>query len=134
MWSVISQFFLIAIAAYFSIMGCASLGKPAVNTQWLPGDGEAKRGQATFKEMGCFTCHAVADPEIPPPVSGLSLRAPLNARIRSKPAHELAAAIINPLHLSVEDKETTAPGDYADVLTVQQLTDLVMYLKEIPGN
>lgn len=122
--------FLFAFSTYLGIIGCA-LPQRNVDSHWLPGEGEAQRGQQTFRDMGCFTCHAIPDTTMPPPITTSRYQIPLTKEIRNRESHLLATAIISPLHLTPKTEEDRPVGDYADVLTVQQLIDLVTYLKEL---
>lgn len=130
MWKFFSFSLLLALSTYLGMTGCA-VPQRNVDSHWLPGDGDAQRGQQTFRDMGCFTCHATPDPTMPSPITTSRYRIPLTEQIRRMESHLLVAAIISPLHLTPKTEEARPVGDYADVLTVQQLRDLVTYLKEL---
>lgn len=105
-------------------------------------EGDAQRGRAAFVALECQTCHSVADIErvesdLSPPIHK-KLGGEVS-RVRSY--EDLVTSIINPSHrLSVryphdsvaevadEEGHSRMPN-YNDVMTVQQLVDLVTFLQ-----
>jgi len=107
---------------------------------WPPGDAAA--GRDVFVKLECYTCHEVKGEQFPRPDSGpepgkvgpeLSFMAPLH------PLEYFAEAIINPSAAIEEAKGYRAPDgkskmpSYNDLVTVQEVIDLVAYLKGLKG-
>ena len=121
--------------------GCQETGPHAPRGFALP-EGDARRGQQAFVDLKCHTCHEVAglEDELPRPVAtpvtdvklgGLAMREPTDG--------ELVTSIINPPHElypgSDEEERITSGGEsrmanYNEVITAQQLIDLVAFLHE----
>jgi len=106
----------------------------------LPG-GDAQRGQQAFSDLKCYTCHEVeglenelprptANPVVGVKLGGLAMREPTDG--------ELLTAIINAPHEIYpggEEERVTSDGgsrmaNYNDIITAQQLIDLVAFLHE----
>ncbi|MFQ5894627.1 MAG: copper-binding protein [Nitrospinota bacterium] len=101
-----------------------------------PGDPES--GREVFIENKCFRCHAVEGEDFPaaerkptdigPPLSGMG---------GHHPAEYLAESIVNPNAVILVGKGYFGPDGrsimptYADLLTMQELVDLVAYLKSL---
>jgi mono/diheme cytochrome c family protein len=101
--------------------------------------GDPARGREVFVKLECYACHEVKGEKIPAPDPGkvgpeLSFMAPLH------PAEYFAEAIINPSAVIEEGKGYRAPDgkskmpSYNDVVTAQEVIDLVAYLKGLKGN
>lgn len=119
-------------------VGCATLTRPSGSVQLPPGD--AERGKAAFLELRCNYCHRVdgvemSAPVVPPPV-------PVMLGDRAKPVRTreyLAQSIIAPSHEFargykedlIREGKLSRMGDYSDVLTVRQLTDVVAFLQSV---
>jgi hypothetical protein len=101
--------------------------------------GDVERGRASFVELGCPQCHrVVGDDELGISSAEAQLQVDLGGRVtRIKTYGDLVTSVINPSH------KISAPGPdardssggssmrvYNDVMTVQQLVDLVTYLQE----
>jgi hypothetical protein len=103
--------------------------------------GDADRGQQAFVDLKCHSCHEVAGLEevLPRPTAtplvdvvlgGLAMREPTDG--------ELLTAILNPpheLYPGGEEARITVEGtsrmtNYNDVITAQQLIDLVAFLHD----
>ncbi|MDJ0654890.1 MAG: c-type cytochrome [Xanthomonadales bacterium] len=101
-------------------------------------DGDAEAGLEAFIDMECNQCHTVRGEELPiipgqdPPYFELG-----GEVTRVKTYGELVTSIINPSHKLATGyaKEVIAVGDeskmevYNEFMTVQQLTDIVMFLQ-----
>jgi len=104
-------------------------------------EGDPQLGQQAFVDLKCHTCHEVAglEEELPRPVArpltdvklgGLAMREPTDG--------ELVTSIINPSHAlypAGEEERITSDGgsrmaNYNEVITAQQLIDLVALLHE----
>lgn len=126
--------FKFAIGAAVLLAGCG--GEFA-----LP-EGDIQRGRETFIALECNTCHSVADidraaSDLPPPI-----HKKLGGEVsRVKSYEDLVTSIINPSHrlsarypedmiseIADEEGRSRMPN-YNDVMTVQQLVDLVTFLQ-----
>ena len=101
-------------------------------------EGDPVRGKDAFLYMHCHECHLIAGEELP----RLELADPTYVEIgrtvsRVKTYGELVTAIINPSHKLAKgypvetvshDGESNMPV-YNGFMTVQELTDLVMFLQ-----
>jgi sulfur-oxidizing protein SoxX len=111
-------------------------------------EGGVEAGRATFVELECNTCHSVGDIERVAGHEGPDLNVRLGGPVSSvKTYGDLVTSVINPSHRISQryNDHELATGDneskmmlYNDVMTVQQLVDLVTYLesnyKIIPVN
>ena len=122
--------FVIALLMAFTT-GCNKESKGFV----LP-EGDLDRGKATFVALNCNSCHSIAD------VAWMGqdedLRLPLGGKTtRIKTYGELVTSVINPSHKiskSFEGELVDAEGNsrmklYNDVVTVQELVDIVSFLQ-----
>ncbi len=104
--------------------------------------GNPPTGRDVFVKLECYTCHEVKGETFPAPDPGpdsgkvgpeLSAMAPLH------PEEYFAEAIINPNAAVEEGKGYRAPDgkskmpSYNDLVTVQEVIDLVAYLKGLRG-
>ncbi|MCH9692943.1 MAG: cytochrome C [Gammaproteobacteria bacterium] len=116
--------------------GCAPKADSAVGFK-LP-DGDAISGRDTFLYMQCHQCHTIQGESFP----AIPLADPpyieLGGKVSSvKTYGELVTAIINPSHklASGYAKDVVSEDDVSNMyvynryMTVQELTDLVMYLQ-----
>ena len=103
---------------------------------WPPGNAAA--GREAFVKLECYACHEVKGEQFPAPDPGkvgpeLSFMAALH------PPEYFAEAIINPSGVIEEGKGYRAPDgkskmpSYNDLVTVQEVIDLVAYLKGLKG-
>ncbi len=99
--------------------------------------GDIANGKEAFFELGCNHCHSAGD------IAWISnpdnIRIPLGGEVPSiKTYGELVTSVINPSHkISFKYREgmTTASGEsrmrnYNEVMTVQNLVDLVTFLQD----
>ena len=102
-------------------------------------EGDIERGRASFVELGCPQCHRVAgDDELGISSADAQLEVDLGGRVtRIKTYGDLVTSIINPSHkISAPGPQARDPSGgssmrvYNEVMTVQQLVDLVSYLQE----
>jgi len=100
--------------------------------------GDAKQGEQDFVSLQCHACHSVTGVELPEIAAEVEPKVELGGKVpRISTYGELVTSIINPSHKLARGytAETVAEGgksrmkNYNDVLTVQQLTDLVMFLQ-----
>lgn len=101
--------------------------------------GNSVSGREVFVKLQCYTCHEVKGETFPAPDPGkvgpeLSSMAPLH------PAEYFAEAIINPNAVVEEGRGYRAPDgmskmpSYNDLMTVQEVIDLVAYLQGLKPN
>jgi hypothetical protein len=126
--------FLLIVAA----VGCASLTSRSGSVQLSPGD--ARRGKAAFLDLRCNHCHRVAGVEMPGPVAQPSVPVVLGDPAKpAKTKEYLAQSIIAPSHEFargykedlIREGKLSRMGDYSDVLTLRQLSDLVAFLQSV---
>lgn len=100
-------------------------------------DGDANAGKTVFLSMKCYSCHALEIPgeKLPPPRSKGS--GPDLSSYSALPKEYLADSIIRfhsvvaaPGYVVKEGR--AAMGEYNHFLTVQELIDLVAFLKREP--
>jgi hypothetical protein len=98
--------------------------------------GDAERGREAFVELKCFSCHAVpGDVSMPGPVAMKPAPA-LGVKQSNYKTGFITESVIFPAHDVApggKDPATSASrmGDFSDIMTVRQLTDLVAYLKSL---
>lgn len=102
--------------------------------------GDAARGRDVFVKLECYSCHEVAGEKFPAVSDQARVGPELASMATHHPAEFFAEAIVNPS--AVIDKRAWSGPDgsskmpaYNDVMTVQELVDLVAYLKALkpPG-
>lgn len=117
--------------------GCSEDSIQARGFAMPPGD--ADYGKVTFIEMQCQRCHSVDGVTLPvdgnrdePPLLKLGGNVP-----NIKTQGDLVTSIINPSHKIVGWRDDTMTEDgqskmtvYNEVMTVQQLIDLVAFLQD----
>lgn len=125
---------LLLFATLSFIAGCTPEGRGFK----LP-DGDIESGKTTFTDLACNDCHSVADiGQSAGSDSGLSIRlgGPTNS---VKTYGELVTSIINPSHVITRrhpPQPVTVEGEsamrsYNEVMTVEQLIDLVTFLESV---
>jgi len=130
-----SYLFTLLCAIVIALSGC-DLGPQSGYGFTLP-EGDAARGALAFTELQCNACHTVKGyAEIVQP-DGAELSISLGGEVaRIKTYGELVTSIINPSHKISPGlpagmaKEGESPMRVLnEVMTVSQLTDLVMFLQ-----
>lgn len=118
-------------------VGACDFGPKSAMGFRLP-DGDSAKGQQTFVSLECIVCHTVQDLELPPPSQVGPVSVILGGSVvRVKNYGDLVTSIINPSHRLIKDypeEEVSKDGEslmqnYNDVMTVQQLIDLVAFLQ-----
>lgn len=130
-----------AVGAAFAAVGVLACAGPTQIVE--PGldlpSGDAQRGRAAFVRLDCVACHRVAgDPDLPTPRKPVPFV--LGEGTASRPTDaRILSSIVNP-HESIRlphRGEVVTPGgksrmtDFAEVMKVQELIDLVAYLRRI---
>ena len=133
-----AAFLVVGSLALGGISGAASApSAPKVPQGWkfsMP-DGDAKAGKAIFLSMKCYSCHTmeITGEKLPP--SRSKGAGPALGGYSVLPKEYLAEAIIK-FHTVVAAPGYTvkegraAMGEYNHFLTVQELIDLVAFLKQ----
>lgn len=107
----------------------------------LPSTGDRARGRAAFEKFECFACHEVRGEKFPGPTKRETLGPELASMARHHSPSFLAESIINPgawidagKGYAKLDGSSKMPS-FADSMTVQELIDLVAFLRglEPPG-
>ncbi len=130
-----SRFCLAALCGLLSMAGC-TFGPESPRGFALP-KGDAEVGQATFEELRCHDCHSAEgvpqrDPaatDIHLPLGGKSTRVTTYAALVTSiinPSHRFSARM--PRAVAKEDDSSRMPV-YNELMTVQELIDLVAYLQ-----
>ena len=134
------SYFLLAGLAIISLAGC----EPQPNTGKgfsLP-EGDTSIGKTTFIELGCNTCHSIADIEQLPSDDKSLPHVKLGGSVSTiKSYGELVTSVINPSHkilrrkpynqgTVIDEDGSSTMRVYNDVMTVTQLVNLVTFLED----
>lgn len=132
-----SRWILVLVAACLALLsGCDEERTMSERGFRLP-DGNAEAGRDTFLYMHCNQCHSINGEELPE-IPGFEPYVELGGPVtRVRTYGELVTAIINPSHKLADGyaKEVVAEDGkskmyyYNGFMTVQELTDLVMFLQ-----
>jgi mono/diheme cytochrome c family protein len=101
----------------------------------LPGGGDPGRGRAAFEKFECYTCHEIKGEKFPAPTKQDAIGPDLTAVGQHHSVGFLAESIMNPSALIDPGQEfaahdgTSKMPSFNDSMTVQELVDLVAYLK-----
>lgn len=132
----INSEFVLTLLAILVLAGCQRGPTSAAGFR-LP-DGDPEAGRATFVELQCYDCHTVTNETFPPTSNPDGLNVVLGGESTYVTTYgELVTSIINPSHKlasGYEPETISADGEskmrvYNDVMTVKQLTDLVVFLQ-----
>ena len=133
--------FLINLPNYLMVfvLLCGTLLISSCNKQArgfaLP-EGDIEKGKVTYKRLACNECHSVQNIEWKGGKDNLKI--PLGGEVTSLKSYgSLVTSVINPSHKVpwFYDQETSTEGDlskmknYNEVMTVQELIDLVTFLQ-----
>ncbi|MFL1011014.1 hypothetical protein [Flavisericum labens] len=121
------------------VLLCGSLLISSCNKQArafaLP-EGDIEKGKVTYKRLACNECHIIS--EIEWRGGSDNLKIPLGGEVSNQKSYgELVTSVINPSHKIARfynQKTSTEEGlskmrNYNEVMTVQELIDLVTFLK-----
>lgn len=105
---------------------------------YLP-QGDIERGKTAFVTMKCYSCHKVSGVSLPAPVSAVATNVTLGGEVAYiKTYGELVTCVIDPSHSRAENFRKIRNGEvgklspmpeYNNVMTVQQLVDIVTFLQ-----
>ena len=128
---------LLALAVVGCLAGCA--GDPKSGKGFTLPEGDAEQGQAVFAELRCYDCHSVAGVELPKAEEPEQTIVRLGGEVsRIRTYGELVTSIINPSHrlarsyavgLETAEEAESPMKNYNDVMTVDQLIDVVAFLQ-----
>ena len=129
---------LAVFTAVFLLVGCDS-GVKSGRGFSLP-DGDVDRGREAFVALQCNACHYIGDVEqLPAADEEDRISVMLGGKVGSIRTYgELVTSVINPSHRLIrrypKDQVATEEGEslmrvYNDVMTVNQLIDLVAFLQ-----
>jgi len=132
------QIFLTPLVLLFLILASCDIGPNSGRGFSLP-EGSVEAGRATFVELECNSCHSVGDIERVAGREGPDINFKLGGPVGSvKTYGDLVTSVINPSHRisrGYKDQELATGNNeskmvlYNDVMTVQQLVDLVTWLE-----
>lgn len=124
------------LVAACCLSGCP--GSPESARGFRLPDGDAEAGRAAFVALQCHACHQVADVELPSFPGTAPVSVELGGQVsRVKTYGDLVTSIINPSHKLIRrypEDQVSRDGESLmpvlnDVMTVQQLVDLVAFLQ-----
>ena len=127
---------LMSAAVVAALSGCVP-GPHSGKGFTLP-DGNVEAGQAAFVELKCHACHTVSGVELPEIAPELDPQVHLGGQVAHISTYgELVTSVINPSHKlaggyaadAVATNGESKMKNYNDVLTVQQLIDIVAFLQ-----
>ncbi len=130
------RLWLLGVALLAAFAACLAKPEPSVGFR-LP-DGDPARGQEAFVQLKCYACHRVVGLELPEPVVEPPVPVDLGGEIpKAYTSGELMTSIINPSHKIVpgHEPESVRRGngsrmaDLSEAMTVQQMIDLVAFLR-----
>lgn len=106
--------------------------------KFLVPPGDAAKGREVFVTMECFACHEVKGEAFPQSAKrGHEPGPELTGMGSHHPAEYFAESIMNPNRVIVQGPGYTGPDGlskmpgYGDTMTIQQLVDVVAYLKSL---
>ena len=118
------------------LLGCTSGPRSAAGFR-LPLTGDIERGEMSFLDLGCNSCHTVTGAEIPPPPEDAELKLALGGALYEvRTDGYLVTSIIHPSHklgrfpkqyISAEGKSRMP--DFSTRMTVRELVDVVAFLQ-----
>jgi len=108
---------------------------PGWRFSWPPGD--PARGRVVFVKLECYSCHEVAGERFPAPSDRAKIGPELSRMAAVHEAEYFAEAIIRPSAViepgkgyEAADGSSKMPS-YNDSVTVQEVVDLVAYLRSL---
>jgi hypothetical protein len=148
--------FALVLVLLVCVVACSPSGdsKSEMVRMILP-EGSASAGQQTFVELKCTVCHTVSGVRGLPPVESKEPGPNLGETLRGVSRGAIATSIIAPQHVNVEavelwtdltpeeriwlgpgqippkregERQPSRMGEYAGVMTIRELADLVTFL------
>ena len=132
------QIFSTPLFILFLLLAACEFGPNSGRGFSLP-EGNVDQGRTTFVELECNTCHSVGDIERVAGREGPDINVELGGQVTTiKTYGDLVTSVINPSHktsrrftkqnIATEGRELKMVV-YNEIMTVQQLVDLVTYLE-----
>ena len=132
------QIFLIPLFILFFLLASCDFDPNSGRGFSLP-EGNVDKGRAAFLELECNACHSVGDIEHVAGHEGADINVKLGGQVTTvKTYGDLVTSVINPSHKTSRyyaKQNIAAEGGkskmvvYNEIMTVQQLVDLVTYLE-----
>ena len=132
------QIFLVPLFILFFLLASCDFGPNSGRGFSLP-EGNVDKGRTTFVELECNACHSVGDIERVAGREGPDIDLRLGGQVTAiKTYGDLVTSVINPSHKTswrYIDQDIAAERVelkmvvYNEIMTVQQLVDLVTYLE-----
>lgn len=128
---------VVSTASLILIVSAGGSPTPSSGSGFTLPDGDRNRGEQAFVAMNCHHCHTVAATDLPL-VDDREIAVRLGGAVpRVGTYGELVTAIINPSHRlakghlteDVSEDGASLMKNYNEVLTVNQLIDLVAFLQ-----
>lgn len=91
--------------------------------------GDAARGRAAFIDLQCYVCHGVTEDPTLPSFEG-AMRGPVLHDLDKRSPEEVGWAIVTRTRLDPESVYETPMAEAASAMTEQQLSDLIVYLRD----
>jgi len=118
-----------------ALLTCGCVEQSAAGFR-LP-EGDSARGRAAFVKFQCSACHTMEAVDLKAPVADPPVGVELGLKLRKRSTGELVTSIINPSH-KISNSWTggvtrvgneSRMSNYADIMTVQELADVVAFIK-----
>lgn len=148
--------FVLVLVSLIVVVACSPGGdsKSEMVRMVLP-EGNTSAGQQSFVELKCTVCHTVSGVRGLPPVESQEPAPDLGLSLKGVSRGAIATSIIAPQHVNVEaielwtdltpeervwlgpgqippkqegDRQPSRMGEYAGVMTIRELVDLVTFL------
>jgi hypothetical protein len=134
-----NRFLILAQATALACAGCSTMQHSSGFN--LP-QGDPTAGKAAFTTMKCHVCHSVVGHQFPAPSALPAVPVVLGAEKKRPTPGQLADSIVNPSHRLepgygeelVRSGKLSRMGDYSEVMTVRQLSDLVAFLDTLSSD
>lgn len=123
--------------------GTRPQARTAADSRWtlqLP-EGDVTRGKTAYRDLWCHGCHVARghEKEFPAPYAQPAIPVVLGMESQKPGRMELVNSLINPSHRIepnfqkelVTNGQFSRMGDYNEIMTLQQLSDLVAFLESL---
>lgn len=118
--------FIVSLIAIFVLAACNTNAPSSIAYDELPETGDAINGEVIFNEQNCTNCH-VEGATGAPTLDNYSEVA--GTRVEGQSAHEYTFySIVEPSSYVVDGYGNAMPNRYDDLLTAQDIADLIAYL------
>lgn len=132
-------FLILITCGLFVSLGCRTIHDDDLEVRLSLPRGDFERGEEVFKEMKCYACHEITRADMPATYAKPPVPIMLGAERQRPTREQLVNSIVNPSHRFepaqvpgvTTSGQSSRMGDYNDVLTVRQLSDLVAFLRSV---